>query len=214
MELKPWIWFLGTLFGVLYSFAVQAVDLSKLQVGDIIFQQSQGNQSIAVAEATGSPWTHVGIVVRSAKDSNWYVAEAARSSMEVVPINDFISASRNGIVVVKRFNKSVVDMSNQYNQLLLLNEIKKFSGRSYDIFFEWTDESTYCSELVSKSYVRALGVLPGQIQLIRQLNITGPAVQKLMELRQRMKGSPINLDEPLITPVSVFNDSRLITVTQ
>lgn len=207
-------WVLLFVLGMIFAPAtVLAIDLSKLQVGDVVFQQSQSTQSIAVAEATNSPWTHVGIIVRLPNDSAWYVAEAASSSMNVVRLTDFIANSRNNEVVVKRFNKNIVDTSNSNNQSLLLKEINKFGGRNYDIFFEWNDESTYCSEMVSKAYVRAFGILPGQLQLIRQLNITGPAVKKLMELRQKMKGSPINLDEPLVTPVSIFNDTRMVTVT-
>jgi hypothetical protein len=204
---------ISALFTVLMAPVLWALDTTKLQVGDIIFQKSQSQQSAAIAEATGSTWTHVGILVKKPKDNNWYVAEAAQSSMNVVTLTNFISRSRNQEVVVKRIDANLVDMSKSQNQNSLVNAVYSFAGKKYDLFFEWNDDAIYCSELVWKSYKKAFGVLTGVVQHIRELNITGPAVKQLMEYRQKMKGSPINLDEPIVTPYSLFVDASLSVIT-
>ncbi len=39
---------------------------------------------------------------------------------------------------------------------------ERFTGKSYDLYFEWTDETIYCSELVWKIYKEALGIEIGK----------------------------------------------------
>ncbi len=43
------------------------ITTTELRTGDIVFQQSQSHQSRAIREVTGSPWIHIGIVVRQGR---------------------------------------------------------------------------------------------------------------------------------------------------
>ncbi len=64
----------------------------------------------------------------------------------------------------------------------------------------------YCSELVGKIYDRAPKIDIGKLQKIRDFNLADPTVAKLMEQRY---GTAVPLDEPVISPVSMF-DSPLL----
>jgi hypothetical protein len=77
--------------------------------------------------------------------------------------------------------------------------------------FEWSDDRIYCSELVWKIYQRALGVELGALQKIKEFNLKDPAVQQKMKERY---GAHVPLEEPAISPVSMFGSSRLVTVLE
>ena len=55
---------------------------SVLQHGDLIFHKSQSPQSKAIFEATGSEWSHVGILVKN--KNTWYVVEARNGDRKSV----------------------------------------------------------------------------------------------------------------------------------
>ncbi len=57
-----------------------------LRNGDFIFQQSTSRQSQAIREATGSDWTHVGLLFE--EDGTWMVFEAG-ASVKWTPLADF-----------------------------------------------------------------------------------------------------------------------------
>ena len=84
-----------------------------------------------------------------------------------------------------------------------------FAGRPYDLTFEWSDGRIYCSELVWKLYQRALGVRIGELQKIREFNLGDPAVRAKMRERY---GDKVPMDEPVISPVAMFDSPLLVTV--
>lgn len=110
--------------------------------GDVIFIQSQSSQSAALREATGSVWTHVGLLVK--KNSAWHVAEAIGPVVST-PINDFIARSKNKAYQVYRFRH--FDPATM--RAAMLTAIQKYN-KPYDIYFEFSNTRTYCSELTYK----------------------------------------------------------------
>jgi hypothetical protein len=86
-----------------------------------------------------------------------------------------------------------------------------FAGRPYDLTFGWADDRIYCSELVWKAYDRALGVQIGDLQKLRDFNLSDPAVRAKMRERY---GDDIPLDEPVISPVAMFESPLLVTVAE
>ena len=88
---------------------------------------------------------------------------------------------------------------------------KRLQGRPYDLTFEWSDTRVYCSELVWKIYERTLGLHIGELQHIKELNLTDPAVRAKMRERY---GDNVPAEEPVITPVAMFNSSLLETVAE
>lgn len=81
----------------------------------------------------------------------------------------------------------------------------------YDLAFEWSDERIYCSELIWKVYDRGLHRQLGQLQQLREFDLSHPAVQT--KLRERY-GAQLQLSEPVISPASIFSSPELVTVVQ
>ena len=143
------------------------------------------------------------------KDGRPCVFEAV-ATVRYTPLDRWIKRGMGGHFVVKR-------LTNAYSVLNLVNMVhlhtvaKSFKGRPYDLTFEWSDRRMYCSELVWKIYQQATGVEIGQLQRLRDFKLDDPAVQQKMKERY---GSQIPLDEPVISPVAMFNSPLLQVVAQ
>lgn len=190
-------------FALVLSFG--ASHAATLKDGDIIFHTSRSAQSIAVQRATGSRYSHMGIVLlRGGKP---YVFEAV-STVRYTPLAQWTARGNGGHYVVKRLRNA--------DTLLTPGAVAKlragtsdFEGRPYDLTFEWSDKRIYCSELVWKLYQRALGVRIGELQKIREFNLGDPAVRARMRERY---GDKVPMDEPVISPVAMFESPLLVTV--
>lgn len=112
--------------------------------GDIIFQMSKSKQSPFIAYATGSPWTHCGIVVY--RNNEPYVLEAS-NVVKLTPLNEFYHRGRFSIVVHLRYTDKPIKIN-----------YKKYLGLPYDSKFSLTNNRYYCSELVWHIYKTQLGV--------------------------------------------------------
>ena len=84
-------------------------------------------------------------------------------------------------------------------------------GHNYDLYFGWADDRIYCSELIWKVYDRGLHRQLRALQRLRDFDLTSPAVQA--KLRERY-GNRLPLNEPVISPASIFNSPELVTVAQ
>lgn len=175
------------------------------QNGDIIFQTSRSAQSLAIQKATKSPYSHMGIVY--VRDGKALVYEAIEP-VKLTPLDDWIRRGEGGRFVVKR----LIDADRRLTAAALermLQAGKVFEGKHYDLYFEWSDERVYCSELVWKIFKRALDIEVGELQTISELDLTDPAVQT--KIRERWHGQPPP-DELVISPSAMFASSCLVTV--
>lgn len=177
------------------------VDMNLLKDGDILFIQSQTEQAAALREATGSVWTHVGILVK--EKTGWYVAEAI-GPLKMTPIKDFIGRSKNRSFEVYRFKY----FDAQTMKVALLNELTKYN-KPYDIFFEWSEDRIYCSELTYKVFMDVTGHEMGTVQKMKEMRLDGPYVQALIEKRLTDIGKELNLEEPIVSPVSQMMDEDM-----
>jgi hypothetical protein len=172
--------------------------------GDLIFQTSRSAQSLAVQQATGSPYSHMGIVLL--KDGRPCVFEAV-ATVRYTPLRAWIARGQDGKFVVKRLRKAP-----DPSTLARLHRIARgFEGRFYDSTFEWSDQRMYCSELVWKLYQRSAHLEIGSLQHLEDFRLDDPAVQA--KLRERY-GSKPPLDEPVISPVAMFDSPLLETVEE
>jgi hypothetical protein len=179
--------------------------LPPMKVGDLIFQKSQSSQSKAIAEATGSEWSHVGIIVKNSKNQ-WYVAEAVQP-LQATELSRWIIRGKNKEYIIKRhpdFKESMISD--------LYAELRPLQGTNYDIYFEWSDDRIYCSELVYKIFKKLIGQGVGSIQKFKDMRLDGPYVQELIRRRYTDIGKPLNLDEEILTPISQMRDPKLLTV--
>lgn len=176
-----------------------------VQDGDIVFQTSRSSQSVAVQSATGSKYSHMGMVfMRGGKP---YVLEAA-GKVGYTPLAAWAARGVGGEVVVKRLRDAQTVLT-PIALKKLQQQGQALVGHPYDLTFEWSDDRIYCSELVWKVYQRALGVTIGERQRIKDFNLSAPAVRQKMKERY---GEHVPMNEPVISPVAMFNSPRLITV--
>lgn len=173
--------------------------------GDIVFHTSRSTQSLAVQRATGSRYSHMGVVFH--QGGKPYVLEAVET-VRYTPLDRWVARGVNGEVVVKRLSNAKASLTPARTQRLRA-AAEQFLGRPYDLQFGWSDKKIYCSELVWKAYDRALGVRIGALQRVRDFNLVDPAVRAKMNERY---GSHVPLDEPVISPAAMFESPLLQTV--
>jgi uncharacterized protein YycO len=175
------------------------------QNGDIIFQTSTSSQSKAIQLATHSPYSHVGIIYEQKGD--FWVYEAVEP-VKLTPLKTWIKRGKKGHYVVKRLkDASTILSTNVLKKMKAVGE--KYMGKHYDLYFEWSDDKIYCSELVWKIYKEAAGIELGKLQRLENFDISSDVVQK--KLQERYKGN-IPLDEKVISPADIFESSQLITI--
>lgn len=177
------------------------IDTSLLKDGDILFIQSQTSQAAALREATESVWTHVGILIKN--KNGWQVAEAV-GPLKYTPIADFIARSKNKSFEVYRFK--FFDPTTMKQSLLA--ELPKYN-KPYDIYFEWSDDMIYCSELTYKVFKDVTGHEMGRIQKMKEMRLEGPYVQALIKKRLTDTGRELDPEEYILTPVSQMVDPNM-----
>ena len=188
------------------SFA-KAPDFASLQEGDIIFQETRSRQSKALKLATKSRYTHVGLIFKN--KGKLYVLEAVQP-VRVTGLRRFINRGVNRHFVVKRLKNS--------RELLTPKRIaemkrygKTFLGKNYDIYFGWDNKRIYCTELVWKIYKKVLNVEVGELQTLKDFDLTHAYVKKLMRERY---GKRIPYGEKVISVSAMFAAENLVTVLE
>ena len=181
------------------------IESTEFQNGDIIFQTSKSGQSKAIQLATGSKYSHMGIIYK--QDNDCFVYEAVQP-VKLTPLNEWIKRGEEGHYVIKRIKNSQNLLTP--TALTKMKQIgEKYAGKDYDLYFEWSDSRIYCSELVWKIYKEAIGLEIGELGKLSDFNLTDKAVkQKLIE----RYGDNIPKDELVISPASMFNSNLVETV--
>lgn len=179
--------------------------ITSIKQGDIIFHESKSAQSKAIQIATNSKYSHMGILYK--EGSQWYVFEAVQP-VKLTPLSVWIERGKNNHVVVKRLADREQYLSDKSLQKMkAIGE--KYLNRDYDIYFEWSDENIYCSELVWKIYFEALSIRIGELKSLKDFDLSNDHVQA--KLKERY-GDALPLNEPVISPSSMFHSDKLITV--
>ena len=176
-----------------------------LRDGDLIFHTSTSAQSRAIQLATRSPYSHCGILYR--QNGAWQVFEAVQP-VQLTPLTRWLARGQGRHFVVKRLRDADTALTPA-----ALAKLKAAGapllGKNYDLYFGWADDRIYCSELIWKVYERGLGRRLGQLQQLRDFDLSNPAVQA--KLRERY-GRNLPLAETVVSPVSIFNSPELVTV--
>ena len=190
---------------ILVEFGCGASIEPSYQDGDIIFHTSQSSQSEALRRAMNSPYTHMGMIY--VEDGVPFVYEAV-GPVKRTPLKEWTQRGEGGRYVVKRLSEA--------DRILTVKAIEKlkaageqYAGRPYDLYFEWSDDRIYCSELVWKMYKSALGIEIGELQKFGDFDLSDPVVKK--KLQERFDDG-IPLDEVIISPASMFKSESLVTV--
>ena len=176
-----------------------------LKDGDLIFQTSRSSQSKAIQLATNSQYSHCGIVFK--EGNSFYVFEAVQP-VKRTPLAEWIARGEKGEFVVKRLKNAEQTLTPDVIQKM--KEIGKgFYGKNYDSAFEWSDEKIYCSELIWKIYKRATGIEIGNLEKLRDFDLSSKVVKQKIKERY---GEKIPLEELVISPASLFESDKLVTV--
>jgi uncharacterized protein YycO len=173
--------------------------------GDIIFQTSLSNQSKAVQLATRSPYSHMGIVY--VVNGSQYVYEASKT-VKLTSLREWVNRGKDRKYIVKRI-KNRENVLTEATVAKMLSYGKTFEGKPYDLYFEWSDERIYCSELVWKIYEHVTGLKIGKVEKLKDFDLSKPEV--IAKIKERY-GESIPVNENVISPVSMFNSPLLETV--
>ena len=191
--------------GSLNDVALSSSFRDELKDGDLIFQTSRSSQSKAIQLATNSQYSHCGIVFK--EGNSFYVFEAVQP-VKRTPLAEWIARGEKGEYVVKRLKNAEQTLTPDVIQKM--KEIGKgFYGKNYDLAFEWTDEKIYCSELIWKIYQRATGIEIGNLEQLGDFDLSSKVVKQKIKERY---GEKIPLDELVISPASLFESDKLVTI--
>ena len=127
---------------------------------------------------------------------------------KLTPLQDWIKRGKGQHYVVKRLKNSERILTSAVIEKMK-EEGRKYLGKSYDSYFEWSDERIYCSELVWKIYKNVLDIELGKLQRIKDFDLSHPEVNE--KLKERY-GDNIPLDELVISPEQIFKSDLLKTV--
>jgi hypothetical protein len=173
-----------------------------LRDGDIIFHSSRSAQSAAIQRATHSPYSHMGLVLY--RDGKPFVFEAI-ATVRYTPLANWTARGDGGHYVVRRLRRPLQPADLEK----LRGAASTYAGKAYDLYFEWSDARIYCSELVWKMYRDALGIEIGELQKLREFDLSDPAVKAKMRERY---GAHVPLEERVISPAAMFDSHLLETV--
>ncbi|GAB3227203.1 YiiX family permuted papain-like enzyme [Hymenobacter seoulensis] len=177
----------------------------KLHNGDLIFQTSQSAQSKAIQLATNSPYSHCGILFQ--KNGEWRVFEAVQPVSET-SLEAWTARGLGGKFVVKRLRDAATVLTPAVLKRLQAAG-EQYRGKNYDLYFGWSDDRIYCSELLWKMYQQATGREIGKLQTLREFDLSHPAVQAKLQERY---GKHMPLGEKVISPVRMLESEELVTV--
>jgi|SRR5574343_108948 len=172
------------------------------QNGDIIFQTSESQQCEAVRIATNSKFSHCGIIF--IEDGKTYVYEAVQP-VKMTLLEDWISQGKDSKYVVQRLKNA-----NEILTTEVLNKMRTYgntmNNKNYDIYFEWSDEKIYCSELVWKIYKNGANIELCKTKKLKDFNLKNPLVQNIMKERY---GNNIPYDEAVVAPSQLYESSMV-----
>jgi hypothetical protein len=149
----------------------------------------------------------MGIVYEN--DGRFFVYEAVQP-VKLTPLKEWINRGENNHYVIKRLaNADEVLTRETLTKMKQIGE--KFKGKNYDIYFEWSDDKIYCSELVWKIYMEATGIEIGELETLSDFDLSNEIVQQKMKERY---GDNIPKNEKVISPAAMLNSDKLITIEQ
>lgn len=177
--------------------------LNKIQEGDMIFQTSQSQQCEAVRIATNSKFSHCGIVF--IEKGKKYVFEAVQP-VKYTPLEEWITHGKeNHFVVTRLKNDSAI--LNPATLAKMKAYGKSLNNKDYDLYFEWSDDKQYCSELIWKIYKNGAGIELCPLQKLKDFNLKDKRVQTILAERY---GNKIPLEENVVAP-SNLEHSKIVT---
>ncbi len=165
-------------------------------VGDVLFQSLPHSPLVdAIEGATGSPFSHCGIIVRH--DRRWFVLEAIGPVKET-PLNAWIGRGRLRGFAAFRFKPKYRARVGE-----VIQEAEKYRGRRYDIHYRFDNDEIYCSELIFVAFKKVFGEDLGTVRKLGDLN-WGPYAGVIFQIEGSYPTS-----REMITPVDLSRAPQL-----
>jgi hypothetical protein len=123
-------------------------------------------------------------------------------------LGKWIKRGQGSHYVVKRL-KEAGKILTRDNLAKIKKVALKFKGKPYDIYFEWSDQRIYCSELAWKIYKCTLGIELGKLEKLKDFDLGNKLVRE--KIKERF-GDKIPYEEFVISPAQMFHSDKLITV--
>ncbi len=180
-------------------------ELDKIQEGDMIYQTSQSQQCEAVRIATNSKFSHCGIVF--IEKGKKYVFEAVQP-VKYTPLETWITHGKDNHFVVTRLKNAAKLLTPETIQKMK-NYGKGLNNKDYDLYFEWSDEKIYCSELIWKIYKNGAGIELCPLQKLKNFNLKDSRVRSILAERY---GNTIPLEEDVVAPSDIENSKIVTTI--
>lgn len=207
MNLHPyftWFFLSFTLFyvGSKEIIPIKQHDTSSLKSGDIVFQSSDNGQDEAIRIATGSRFSHCGVI--EVTEKGVFVIEAVQP-VKITEFNRWTKRNDSCYYEVKRL-KDTIPLEPLHETL---KWAKKQVGKNYDSHFMWTDDRMYCSELVYKAYLHGANITLCKTNPLKSYSTNHPLVRTTMEQRY---GKNIPWDEPMVSPQDLYESPLLYSL--
>ena len=174
-------------------------ELSKqIKIGDIIFHKSRSRQSKFLDIATGSSYTHCGVIIK--ENGKYQVLEAVQP-VKITPLMDWIDRGLHSEFIISRYyeNISKNDMKN------IIEAGKSHLNKDYDTKFLWDDNKMYCSEIVWKMFNKYDYKLC-ELRQLKDYSLVSDIIKK--ELKRRY-GNNIPYEEQMVAPVDLLLSEKL-----
>ena len=122
--------------------------MTDIQVGDIVFIESQSSQSPYIKLGTMSKWTHCGVVVDT--PDGLKVLEASKT-VKLTPFNTFIGRAKDDNWCVRRTNKQLYIIQSRDKMTIneFASEISKYCYNAVNLDmgrwgYGWIGKRTLC----------------------------------------------------------------------
>jgi hypothetical protein len=195
------------------SFAAD-VSWDEWQTGDLVFQESTDQQSAAIRLATGSRYTHVGIVRQTGGGPHVIEATEAGGVFEI-PVDDFIARGAGQNYAVYRLSKLKPESA-----FVPPRTAWDYYERPYDPFFRLDPAAIYGGELVYYAFLK-IGIKLGRLERLGDLDIDTPESRATFLARWKdhpdCRAAKLDRDgcwtliqsQEVVTPASIAEDPKL-----
>ncbi len=171
-----------------------------LQSGDVVLQTSGLGRSLLIQRASGSPYSHVGLVEVDTTGAA-FVIEAI-SPVSRTPFERWAARGQGHRVTVLRPRGL-----DEATRAAVVQVASGWLGTPYDARYEWDDAKLYCSELVVKAFAQGAHLELGRQQRVHDLKLTADDLKLARALG-------IRPTQTLVTPGSLDGDAHLELVAR
>lgn len=190
--------------------------MPELKDGDIIMQTAMTSQTNAILVATGSLYSHSGIVK---KVEGGFKVVHAGPKVEELSLDKWVAQGKFKRFSVYRHAAMTPEKANA-----ILAAAEPLYGKAYDIMFLFGNDEYYCSELPYETF-KAQELALGKVEKIKELNVNNSFVKKIIE--QRWEYHPvcvekkatdfescydIIMNQELVTPVSLTRGEQMTQI--